>query len=449
MAIYFDKHEDARAIDEAFRSGLLGQDQSRLAVWDAGRELDKLQAGKGGSLAVMMERLKQHPDSATLQLLVRNALAHFNDHAGAAKSARAAVEVAKNSGQLSRAVRLALAEGEAAKEDVSAEAVRFAALLRKMAQAAPDDEVPDLLLAMQDVSRSLGLGQISLAVLERRVGLNPADVSLRFDLAYKYSEDNRVQSAFARYSAIPSAQRSGTAWNNLGVAFTNLQMPGRSIAAYNRASELGETIADSNLADRLAAGGFFTEAQTRIEEAMKASNYHANLVASLDAIRQKRVAEGQAETENLEKAQPSLRYMATVGAAALDYDQPELRANWNIGECTIRVTSDDGVNFRGVGEYEAPASGSGGGLGNALVIRTSPRITRVTVTFRRLGNALEGEIESLGVGEAVSLLGRMMTTRNLLMRVVPGGQRIQVWEKDHEAAGEDWVRVMPAALPVE
>lgn len=73
-----------------------------------------------------------------------------------------------------------------------------------------------------------------LALLERLVELDPSDVDTRFELAYKYSEMGHHDLAVYHYIRIPSEERTGITWNNLGVAFGSLELPARSICAYRK-----------------------------------------------------------------------------------------------------------------------------------------------------------------------------------------------------------------------
>ena len=61
-------------------------------------------------------------------------------------------------------------------------------------------------------------------------------------LAYKHSEIGNNDLALQHYLRIPYGERHQTTWNNLGVSFDRFDMPGKSVSAYRKAAEAGETL---------------------------------------------------------------------------------------------------------------------------------------------------------------------------------------------------------------
>ena len=99
-----------------------------------------------------------------------------------------------------------------------------------------------------------------VAVLERSVELAPSRIDKRFSLAYQHSQLGNNDVALFHYLRIPSQDRSAVAWNNLGVAFDALNMPGKAVDAYRKSEDMSETLAMSNLGYKLLSAGFVTEA---------------------------------------------------------------------------------------------------------------------------------------------------------------------------------------------
>jgi len=74
--------------------------------------------------------------------------------------------------------------------------------------------------------------KLFLSFSEKVLALNPHDNSLRFDLAYEYSELKMDEMALHHYKILLTMNPSGAVYNNLGVSYTNLGISGLSINSY-------------------------------------------------------------------------------------------------------------------------------------------------------------------------------------------------------------------------
>jgi tetratricopeptide (TPR) repeat protein len=129
---------------------------------------------------------------------------------------------------------------------------------------------------------------LELAALERLCDFRPADTSLRFQLGYKHSQSDNPDMAFLHYMKIPVLGRNAITWNNLGVSYAHFHMPVKSINAFKRSEEDGETLAMSNIGTKLLNSGFLEEAQERATKALQIQNYHANINDLLKRLREAR-----------------------------------------------------------------------------------------------------------------------------------------------------------------
>ena len=112
---------------------------------------------------------------------------------------------------------------------------------------------------------------------ERILQLHPDDSETRFSLAHQYSEADQEGLSLFHYLKIPYQEREVGAWNNLGVQFDQCNLPGKSVDAYRKAEELGETLAMSNLAQKFISSGFLREADEICNRAMKIKDFHQNV----------------------------------------------------------------------------------------------------------------------------------------------------------------------------
>ena len=107
---------------------------------------------------------------------------------------------------------------------------------------------------------------------ERSLELNPDNDTLRFNIAWKYSDTGAHDLSLYHYRL---ARPENGVLNNMGVTYGHLNMPIRSIRHYKDAFEKGNTLAASNLANHLMDAGFLEEAKERLE--------HASLMEDVDS----------------------------------------------------------------------------------------------------------------------------------------------------------------------
>ena len=94
------------------------------------------------------------------------------------------------------------------------------------------------------------------------------------------------------------------AWNNLGVAFDEFAMRSKSVSAYRKAEEAGETLAMSNLARKFISAGFVEEAEAECNKALKLQDYHKNIGHTLAKLKDLPDEEDKKEEEVL-KGRPA------------------------------------------------------------------------------------------------------------------------------------------------
>src|SRR5262249_54775087 len=122
-------------------------------------------------------------------------------------------------------------------------------------------------------------------VLERILQFHPDDFETRFSLAFNYSEAAQNELSLLHYLKIPYEDRGSVTWKNLGVAFDHCNLSSKSVDAYRKAEEAGETLAMSNLAQKFISSGFLCEANEVCKRAMSIEGFHQNVSHAVSRIK--------------------------------------------------------------------------------------------------------------------------------------------------------------------
>ncbi|MEX2410820.1 MAG: tetratricopeptide repeat protein [Candidatus Paceibacterota bacterium] len=143
-------------------------------------------------------------------------------------------------------------------------------------------------------------GEIKKAVFffERALVHNYADTSLRFDLAYLYTNNSAPKFALYHYKKLLEVNEDhASSLNNSGVALENLLMPILSTKYYKDAVKKGNTLSSANLAYKLLKVGFIEESEEILKEAEKKDDIHDNVYSALADISKQH----QKEKDDLKK----------------------------------------------------------------------------------------------------------------------------------------------------
>jgi hypothetical protein len=150
---------------------------------------------------------------------------------------------------------------------------------------------------------------------------------------------------------IPYEDRKPVTWNNLGVVFDQFGLPAKSVQAYRKSEEGGDTLAMSNLAQKLISAGFLPEAQQKCDAALKIENYHRNIPHTIARLKEQPDEEDKKEVEILEKAKPISDFYAEYGRALSRAAPRDLAKRWKGPACSLDVTLQGSI-FNGKGSYE-------------------------------------------------------------------------------------------------
>src|SRR5258708_20762601 len=348
LAIDFEYDDKRSAIDRAYLSTEHAAQGDNKQSWEAFSEYIRLLCNKVGSLANLKALAAEHPDSpGTLEQLAKG-FAWYDNHFEAARTFEAAAAKSSNDAQTICLM------GRAAKQYARATAPTtvFEVVHRmKLRAGATVDRELQVLHALCELAEIANEQEATIALMERIVEIDPDDHGTRFNVAYKHSERGNNDLALFHYLKIPQPTRDGSAWNNLGVSFQHVGLPASAVGAYRRAELLGNTLAMSNLAQKLMSVGFLSEAQERCENALKIEDCHRNAASTLAQVKGIPDEEHKKQAQALEKARPISEFYRECGRAMSQLEPSEIATDWRGPDCDLRAALDGGM-LKAVGSYE-------------------------------------------------------------------------------------------------
>ena len=397
MAIEDD--DGADAIADAFLKSNMGSNKAEAKSWSAFSEYMKILFGKAGRLDNIKDMARSDPDNAGILKYLGRAYKVLGEDQAAAESFVAASRLETDP---QKRIDLLASAIEASAEKYPAIAQGALASAKSLARGIP--ELSASVLSIENsFSRARKENGFMFASLERLLESSPDDSSRRFELAYAYAEVGRHDMALFHYSRIPYRARNYSSWNNLGVAYDNQKLPIKSIYAYKKSKDLGNTLAMSNLANRFLQAGFLDEARELCEEAVRMPDHHENVDNSLARI--KNALEGESETEKkiVLAAEEASIFYRQVGDALVSTELPDLPADW-IYDGVKMVVSIEAGELLAQGVAEEKSRGLMRGLYPA---DEKPEIYDITITGVIRGRAVHGTYkkERRGAKHLVSLIG--------------------------------------------
>jgi tetratricopeptide (TPR) repeat protein len=412
-AIAFECDDKCSAIDGAYlRTEHAAQGDNKQS-WEAYCEYIRLLCNKGGSLANLKALAAEHPDSAgTLEQLAKG-FAWYDDHYKAAHTFEAAA--AKSSSDAQAICLMGRAAGQYAM--AAAPTTVFEVVRRMKLRAGPAvDRELQVLRALCELADLANQQEATIALMERIVEIDPDDNGTRFNVAYKHSERGNNDLALFHYLKIPQLARDAAAWNNLGVSFQHIGLPASSVGAHRRAELLGNTLAMSNLAQKLMSAGFLSEARELCESALKIEDCHQNAASTLAEVKGIPDEENKKQAQALEKARPISEFYRECGRAMSQLEPSGIATDWQGPDCHLKATLDGGM-FKAVGVYEQIGFA---GLLSPFVPFSRPREPdrfHVEYTGTLRGRAIEGTVTRIQE-ESPTKVPSLLSTVDQEMRVL-------------------------------
>lgn len=373
----------------------LGTDEAsssdKRIEWDARCEYLRLTWGLGGSLEKLKELAEKYPNNSSVLICLAASLEKFESYGEAAQLFENA-----SSKALDPAISLKFTARAAAcylrDKNTSATTKQVNQMKQMVKESRKGKEV--LLNTLKTLAEIAEDNEASIASMECLIDANPDDINTRFQLAYKYSQMGNNDLALYHYLKIPYGERDSMMWNNLGVAYDAFSLSTSAVDAYKKAEDADETLAMSNLANKLLAAGFLTEAQQRCDRALSQQDYHKNIPEVISSIKETPEAEAKKENEILASAKPISDFYREFGKAMLSAEPSILPQRCKEPSCILDITLN-GLTVRAVGSYEVSPSGLGALLGAfGGTFQPEATTTRWNVEYKGplKGRTIEGRV---------------------------------------------------------
>lgn len=426
--------DNAALIDNAFGNTEYAASEEDKAYWEAWKQYTALESGETGNLGLVRSYSERFPESSRLKEILARFIDHYGDHEQAAILLDQALEKADSTELACRIVNRAvlIQSAPVPQSRIST----YLTKLNSLPRQAHEDKVK-YLKAVHTLAQAAGLDEIAKTISETVLTLQPDDVNSRFKLAYDYSESGQNDLALLHYDAIPHPERSGTAWNNLGVTYSRNQIRGLAVNAYREASKKGETIADGNLAQLFLGAGFFEEARLQAEAAVAKPDHDKLAVTALSSLADAATKEATLRDAALTKGSTRQKVRRAIGQMAFAFTGHDIEGNWSIPEGTLKLTSSGTASYSGFLEFVRERIREGLGLIGKSVVQER---VQITVELRRFGSALEGTIIRETPDSYQSLLGSIGRERRVLLSVSEDGESISGIELDFEETAIHWTR---------
>jgi hypothetical protein len=222
-------------------------------------------------------------------------------------------------------------------------------------------------------------------------------------------------------------------WNNVGAAFDQLNLPVKAVESFKRASEMGETLAMSNLANKLLGAGFAEEAQSNVNKALAAGGTpHKNIGHVLTALQDVPEVEEKTKSELAENAKPRVIFLQQLGLATASNEPENVGETWQGPDCVLNVSRDGNfVRFSGSFERDEPLGGLLGAIGGTVLANSKSKFN-VVYSGTLLGRALFGAMSK--EREGASLMESAGATKKALMFFSEDGNELFVMERANAAS---------------
>jgi tetratricopeptide (TPR) repeat protein len=426
--VMLDREKEEQIICDAYLATEYGK--KNAITWEARREYFKVLFDKDGSLATVETFHREHPDIEELAFFAARCHRKFKDHERAGLLFLEAAKLARSEGRKAELLgNAAKAFQEAGNQPASESALSEIRILVGRRPNA-DDVREKALQAELAVADTNGLEDVVAGCYEALLDLKPDDGNTRFKLAHKYGVMERADLSLFHYSAIPHGKREAGTWNNLGVSYSEQNLPVNAVKAYREAEKLDGTLAMSNLALLFAGAGFVAEAEDTCIKALKMENIHKNVGTTYAQVKGAEEKENEQVESILKKTRDLRGFYKDFGLASIRSMPIDVAGNWTTDRCPL-VVDISGDTLNASGQYEA----GGGLIALAMLqpgLRGSPTKTKYEIAYRGkiCGASVLCDVTITESGKAVTA-GSLLTEtpKRALLMVLNDGKTIREFEK--------------------
>ena len=422
----------ADRINKAYLATANAAEGENRYAWEARNQWLRILFGTGGRLGPLKTLAAEHPNNPKILECLALGLGEYEDHADSAKEFEAAARTASDQSEAMRLMGSAAVQS--AKAGSTARADEIVCELKAAAKTGMINEM-GLLLTLRELAEVAKRDDLLIVILERMLELTPDDKYTRFFLAYQHSQKGNHDLALVHYLKVPRDERNRMTWNNLGAAYDQFQLRHEAVLAYEKAEEMGETLAMSNLGYKLLQIGMTREAQAKCDRALVTKDYHKNIADLLSRVKETPEEEGNKLEDVLNKAKPKGEFYSSLAQAVLLSSPSTLSDRWIGPDCLLELQlSDSDLRFSGIYELDANpfmALGSGA-FGRAKVKH------HVEYQLTLAGHAMDGLVKRSKEGDApsaaASLLALGDNTSKVLMVLTDDQSEFRVMENPYSTS---------------
>jgi hypothetical protein len=235
---------------------------------------------------------------------------------------------------------------------------------------------------------------------------NPLDNRKRFELALSYSNNNEHDLSLLHNSYLfKHREADGALHNNLGVDRANLKLKSLSIASYQAAVKLEDTLAMKNYASNLVNDGYLSQAKETLDRAVSINNYDSSIHEVYPHIEEKRKREYKEEADILKAAEKKKTFYCNYAAAYLKNSNFNLNGVWEDSTIELAITRNDN-KVSAIGKYK---TFKGGMLGD-MINKTNAE-KEISITGTITGSSVLFAMTESSKAERTSLFD-MLDTRS-------------------------------------
>jgi tetratricopeptide (TPR) repeat protein len=157
---------------------------------------------------------------------------------------------------------------------------------------------------------------IQALALEKALEIKSNDEDLMFSTAFHYNESGMKYLSALHYDRlIQFNQKRSMAMNNLGVLYSDLDMPMTGAALYEKAVQLDETLAAANLAYKYMNAGFLEKALDVLDKARRQEEVHPNVWAAMNELHRRKDKEKERKESIFQSAREQQQFFRAFAQA--------------------------------------------------------------------------------------------------------------------------------------
>ena len=448
-AFYLKDDKKINSLKEEILDKVKG-DSSKTIEWQ-GKILNlESKVLKKNVLDELMELDKKSPNNSSILAWIAFELEKYGNYKDAAEKYLTSAQYGKTN--FDRLFRIGYASEAYAKNKDSGKALDI--LLNELKEDLPKEEEFRIYKYLSDTVKILKDDELFIVFAEKSLSLNPSDDSLRFDLAYKYSELNEHALSLYHYKILIKSNPTGANLNNLAVAYERLEMPGKAVQFYREAVKYDSTISMANLAQQFLTAGFIEEANAELKKAMGYENYEKdNVGRALSRIESMTKSEEEKEKKALESIE-NIRQFKLEYAEAYSFPfivNNEMWGKWTTRHGEFDIKLESGNILRA--EKEEPISESTAGLlglafqsylgsGTTPQPKESVRKKKIFFEGRIIRNrVLEYKIRTEEGSSRQSLLGSLPVITGIgIINKTMNAIKIMETDKDKKTSFHEFIR---------